>query len=107
MPWAALLLTVGFALREVGSFKYIYNDQNLDIFIAESVMIMSGPPVYAAINYIVLSRILFYVPYLSPIHPGRVLTTFLAADAVCEVLIVNGVQRIVNSRFSEASRQLG
>jgi hypothetical protein len=107
MPWASLLLTVGFALREVGAFKYIYNDKNLDIYIAESVMIMSGPPVYAAINYIVLSRILFYVPYLSPIHPGRVLTTFLAADAVCEILIVNGVQRIVNSRFSEASRQLG
>lgn len=107
MPWAALLLTVGFALREVGSFNYIYSNRNLDIFIAESVMIMSGPPVYAAINYIVLSRILFYVPYLSPIHPGRVLTTFLAADAVCEVLIVNGVQRIVNSRISEAGRKLG
>lgn len=107
MPWAALLLTVGFALREVGAFNYMYNDRNLDIFIAESVLIMSGPPVYAAINYIVLSRILFYVPYLSPIHPGRVLTTFLAADAVCEVLIINGVQRIVNSRFSERARQLG
>jgi hypothetical protein len=107
MPWASLLLTVGFALREVGAFNYIYNNRNLNIYIAENVMIMSGPPVYAAINYIVLSRILFYVPYLSPILPGRVLTTFLAADTVCEVLIVNGVQRIVNSRFSEASRQLG
>lgn len=64
-------------------------------------------PVYAAINYIVLSRILFYVPYLSPIHPGRVLTTFLAADVVCEILIVNGVQRLVNSRFNERNRQLG
>ncbi|KAE9984707.1 hypothetical protein EG327_004918 [Venturia inaequalis] len=107
MPWASLLLTVGFALREVGAFNYIYSPRNLDIYIAESVMIMSGPPVYAAINYIVLSRILFYVPYLSLIHPGRVLTTFLAADAVCEVLIINGVQRIANSRFSEASRKLG
>ncbi|TLD31776.1 Serine/threonine-protein phosphatase T [Venturia nashicola] len=107
MPWASLLLTVGFALREVGAFNYIYSHRNLDIYIAEYVMIMSGPPVYAAINYIVLSRILFYVPYLSPIHPGRVLTTFLAADTVCEILIINGVQRIVNSRASEASRKLG
>ncbi|QDS76748.1 hypothetical protein FKW77_001495 [Venturia effusa] len=107
MPWAALLLTVGFALREVGAFNYFYTERNLDILIAGAVMIMSGPPVYAAINYIVLSRILFYVPYLSPIHPGRVLTTFIAADAVCEILIVNGVQRLVNSRFSEASRKLG
>jgi hypothetical protein len=69
--------------------------------------LQSHSPVYAAINYIVLSRILFYVPYLSPIHPGRVLTTFLAADAVCEILIVNGVQRLVNSRFDERNRQIG
>jgi len=103
MPWAALLLTAGFILREIGAFNY----GNIDILIANSVLIMSGPPVYAAINYIVLSRVLFYVPYLSPIHPGRVLTTFLALDAVCEVLIVNGVQRIVNSRFSEHGRQIG
>jgi hypothetical protein len=64
-------------------------------------------PVYAAINYIILSRILFYVPYLSPIHPGRVLTTFLAADAICEILIVQGVQRIVNSRFDAHQRNIG
>jgi len=107
MPWASLLLTIGFILREVGAFNYIYSDRNLNILIASSVFIMSGPPAYAAINYIILSRILFYVPYLSPIHPGRVLTTFLAADAVCEVLIVNGVQRIVNARFDEHQRAIG
>ena len=55
----------------------------------------------------VLSRVLFYVPYLSPIHPGRVLTTFLAADALCEILIVNGVQKIVDSRFDEKTREIG
>src|SRR5690242_1407470 len=84
---------------------------------------MSGPPVYAGINYLgkhkktteyseanrclVLSRVLFYVPYLSPIHPGRVLTTFLAADAVCEILIINGVQKIVDSRFDAKTREIG
>jgi hypothetical protein len=103
MPWAALLLTTGFILREIGAFDY----SNIPLFIAESVMIMSGPPVYAGINYLVLSRVLFYVPYLSPIHPGRVLTTFLAADVVCEILIINGVQKIVDSRFSEHTREIG
>lgn len=39
MPWAALLLTAGFILREVGAF----NMSNLDVFIAENVLIMSGP----------------------------------------------------------------
>jgi hypothetical protein len=103
MPWAALLLTAGFILREIGAFNY----GNVPILIAQSVLIMSGPPVYAGINYLVLSRVLFYVPYLSPIHPGRVLTTFLAADAICEVLIVNGVQKIVDSRFNEHTREIG
>jgi hypothetical protein len=51
--------------------------------------------------------VLFYVPYLSPIHPGRVLTTFLAADAVCEILIINGVQKIVDSRFDSKTRDIG
>jgi len=39
MPWAALLLTAGFVLREVSAFNY--ND--VDIFIATTVLIMSGP----------------------------------------------------------------
>jgi membrane protein DedA with SNARE-associated domain len=39
MPWAALLLTAGFALREVGAYHY----SNVDILIANTVLIMSGP----------------------------------------------------------------
>lgn len=39
MPWAALLLTTGFALREVGAFHY----SNVDILISNTVLIMSGP----------------------------------------------------------------
>ncbi|KAF2672482.1 hypothetical protein BT63DRAFT_452989 [Microthyrium microscopicum] len=103
MPWAAILLTTGFAFREYGAFHY----KNVDILIVNSVLIFSGPPVYALINYMVLSRILYYAPYLSPLHPGRVLTTFLAADLLCEVLLVNGVQRVVNTRFSDHQRSIG
>jgi hypothetical protein len=43
MPWAALLLTTGFILREVGAYNYFYSNQNLDILIAMNVLIMSGP----------------------------------------------------------------
>ena len=103
MPWAALILTTGFALREYGAFHY----DNLDILIANTVLIMSGPPVYALINYMVLGRLLHYVPYLSPMHPGRVMTTFLAADFLCELLIANGAQRMVNTRLSNAERDAG
>jgi RTA1 like protein len=103
MPWASIILTAGFALREYGAYHY----DNLDILIANLVLIMSGPPVYALINYLVLSRILFYVPYLSPIHPGRVLTTFLAMDTLCEIIIVNGADRVLNSNISKTERNVG
>jgi hypothetical protein len=103
MPWASILLTTGFALREYGAFHY----ENLNILIASTVLIMSGPPVYALINYLVLSRILYYVPYLSPIHPGRVLTTLLATDTLCEILIANGAVRIFNSKLTDTERHVG
>lgn len=103
MPWASIILTTGFALREYGAYQY----KNVDILVANTVLIMSGPPVYALINYLILSRILYYVPYLSPIHPGRVLTTFLALDALCEAIIVNGALRVANTNWSEGQRKVG
>jgi hypothetical protein len=81
----------GFAVRLAGA----YNTDNLAYLVASSVLIMSGPPVYALINYLILSRILYYVPHLAPLHPGRVATTFVGLDGVCEVLIGQGVWRMV------------
>jgi hypothetical protein len=93
----------GFALREMGSF----HTDNLAYLIASTVLIMSGPPVYALINYFVLSRILYYIPYLAPMHPGRIATTFVGLDAVCEILIGQGAWRMANSTMTEKQRQLG
>ena len=39
VPWGALLLSVGMALREVGA----YNIDDLGILIASIVLLMSGP----------------------------------------------------------------
>lgn len=103
LPWAAILMTTGFIMREVGA--YHYND--LGILIASIVLIMSGPPVYAAINYIVFCRCLYYVPFMSPIHPLRVLATFLGIDAVIEILIGNGAARMANTSESRAFRKVG
>ncbi len=68
---------------------------------------VASRPVYAAINYLILSRVLYYVPYLSPIHPGRVLTTFLAADGICETLIGNGASRMANANLTSDQRAVG
>ncbi|KAF2118960.1 RTA1 like protein-domain-containing protein [Lophiotrema nucula] len=103
LPWAAALMITGFALREVGA----YNTDNLTYLIASTVLIMSGPPVYALINYFILSRILFFIPWLAPIHPGRVATTFVGLDAVCEILIGQGAWRMANSSLTVKQRKLG
>ncbi|KAJ9641965.1 hypothetical protein H2201_004499 [Coniosporium apollinis] len=96
-------MIAGFATREAGA----YHVENLGLVVASNALIMSGPPVYAAINYIILGRVLYYVPYLAPMHPGRVITTFLGIDAVIEAMIVNGAIRMTNSSLEESRRILG
>ena len=103
LPWAALLMISGFAVRLAGA----YDTDNLGYLIASTVLIMSGPPVYALINYFILSRLLYYIPYLAPLHPGRVATTFIGLDGVCEILIGQGAWRMANSSSTDAERQLG
>jgi hypothetical protein len=96
-------MIIGFAFREVGA----YHTSNLTYLVVSVVLIMSGPPVYALINYFILSRMLYYIPYLAPIHPGRVATTFIGLDGVCEILIGQGAWRMANSSMTVKQRQLG
>ena len=62
---------------------------------------------YALINYMILSRVLYYVPYLAPLHPGRVTTTFVGLDGVCEILIGQGAWRMANSSMTASQRKVG
>lgn len=45
----------------------------------------------------VLGRSLHYIPHLSPIHPDRTLTLFLALSAVVEALTANGAARAIRA----------
>jgi RTA1 like protein len=92
LPWGAALYTAGFVLRQVSSF----HNQDLGLYIASTVLLYAAPPVYAAVNYLVLGRVLHYVPSKSPIHPGRVVTTYLALDLLVEVLTGQGGWRIAD-----------
>lgn len=55
-------------------------------------------PLYELSNYFVLSRCLYYIPYHSPIHPGRVLTTFAAISTVIEVLNAQAARIVANTK---------
>ena len=90
LPWGAAIYVAGFAVREVAT----YYPGNLGIFIAFQVLHYAAPPVYQAVNYFILGRVLHYIPYLSPIHPGRVVSTFIGLDVVVEILVAQGASRL-------------
>ena len=92
LPWACLVYVAGFVMREVSSF----HTQNIPQFIATTALLYAAPPVYAAVNYLVLGRLLHYIPSKSPLHPGRVVTTYLGLDVLVEVLTGQGGWRIAN-----------
>ena len=64
-------------------------------------------PFYELANYIILGRILYYVPYHSPIHPGRVLTTFGAISGIVEALNGNGASYSSNADLPESKQEIG
>lgn len=103
LPWAALLFTAGFCLREYGA----YHVDNLPIYIASQVLIFCAPPVYTGADYFIFSRLLYYIPYLSPMHPGRVFTTFVGLDIIVEVLTGNGAANALNAKNTPAAKQAG
>ena len=107
MTFTCVVWIAGFVCRKVS----IYNDQNLEIFVAQYVLLFLGPPLFAGAEYFIFGRVLAYVPYHTPIHPGRVLTTFIMLDTVVEVLAANGASsnasaKNVNQRKSALDRML-
>ncbi|KAL5340114.1 hypothetical protein BJX70DRAFT_387548 [Aspergillus crustosus] len=104
LPWSALLFTIGFILRIVGAFgKW----DNVPLYIASTVFLLAGPPVYEGANFLILGRILYYIPYLSPIHPGRVFSTFIGSLFFVEVLTANGAALLANTEATQSRRDIG
>ncbi|KAI1412671.1 RTA1 like protein-domain-containing protein [Hypoxylon sp. FL1857] len=104
--WYALcgaIFAAGFIVRELGAFDY----RNLTYYIASSCLVYFAPPIYELCNYYILGRILYFVPYHSPIHPGRVLTTFAAISFVVEALNGVGVSYESNRSLPEDVQQIG
>ncbi|KAK3301532.1 uncharacterized protein B0H64DRAFT_41227 [Chaetomium fimeti] len=101
--FCALLFTVGFVIREIGAFDY----DDLIKFIASTCLIYAAPPLLELANYNVLGRILYYAPYHSPIHPGRVISTFAFVSIVIEILNGNGVAYSVNQSLTPSQQDMG
>lgn len=50
---------------------------------------------------------LYYIPYHSPIHPGRVFTTFIALAAVIESITANGAVRVASADSTLSEQNTG
>ncbi|KAK4153530.1 hypothetical protein C8A00DRAFT_33691 [Chaetomidium leptoderma] len=93
LPFCCVLFCAGFALREYGAFHY----EHLNVYLASTLLIYMSPPILELANYHILGRTLYYVPYFSPIHPGRVLTTLGSLSAMVEILNALGVAYLTTS----------
>jgi len=94
---AAALYAGGFIVQAISAHHY----DSIGLFIASSVCLILAPPIYASCLYLVLGRAMYYVPYLAPLHPGRVITTFVGLDVICGVILGQGVSKVSSPKGSE------
>lgn len=103
MVWASSVWVSGFVCRSIS----IHNVQNVNLFIAQYVLVLMGPPLYSAAEYFILGRLLSYLPYHTPIHPGRVLSTFLLLSAIVETLTASGAANSAGADQTSTQRDTG
>ncbi|KAI8957421.1 RTA1 like protein-domain-containing protein [Daldinia sp. FL1419] len=83
---AGLLYVIGFAFRVNGAFG---NWDQLGPFVVSVALIYVSPPLLSLVNYEILARVFYYVPYFSPMEPSTVLSTFAFLSIIIEC--INGV----------------
>ncbi|KAJ2893347.1 putative RTA1 domain protein [Zalerion maritima] len=106
-PICAVMFAVGYAMREYLALdNYVYRgSQNLIIYVLSQVFIYICPPLLELANYHVLGRIFYYVPYLAPLPPGRVLSIFGLLMIFVETLNALGVA--LSSNPTGSNQDLG
>ncbi|KAK1753520.1 RTA1 like protein-domain-containing protein [Echria macrotheca] len=101
--FCSMLFVGGFIVRELGAFDY----GDLIKYIVTICLVYAAPPLLELANYNILGRILYYVPYHSPVHPGRVITTFGFISIVVEALNGNGASLSANQSLPLWRQDLG
>lgn len=70
-----------------------YHPESLPLYIAQTCLVLAGPPIYAAAEYNILGRLMHYLPMHAPINPSRVLYFFIYVGAAVESLTAVGAVR--------------
>ncbi|KAK1579627.1 uncharacterized protein LY79DRAFT_563841 [Colletotrichum navitas] len=71
-----------FVARAFGAADY----KDLTAYVVHFNFVFAAPPLFELLNYGVLARVAYYLPYHCPIHPGRLKTTFTTLATIIEVL---------------------
>lgn len=71
-----------------------YHPGNIKLYIAQTCLVLAGPPIYSAAEYNILGRLMHYTPMHSPINPSRVLYFFIYVGAAVESLTAVGAVRL-------------
>lgn len=86
LVWGGAVFTAGWVLRAISSQDL----ENVPKFISQTVLILAGPPIYAAAEYNILGRLMHYLPIYAPLNPSRVVYLFVYMGAAVEGLTAAG-----------------
>lgn len=103
MFWGGTVFTTGWILRAVST----YHQTSIGLYIAQSVCIYGGPPIYSAAEYNVLGRLMRYLPMHAPLNPSRVLYFFVYLGILVESITAAGAARIAAAQKNHSLYQSG
>lgn len=93
MFWGGAVYVTGWILRCVSS----YHPANLNVYIAQTIFVYAGPPIYSAAAYNLVGRIMSYVPMFAILNPNRVVYFFVYLGALVEGLTAAGAGKIAKN----------
>lgn len=83
------------------------NLENIPTFIAQTVLIFAGPPIYAAAEYNILGRLMHYLPMHALLNPSRVLYLFIYLGAAVEGLTAAGATLMSSATVGSSNYSSG
>ncbi|KAH8598412.1 RTA1 like protein-domain-containing protein [Bisporella sp. PMI_857] len=103
MIWGGLVGTSGWVMRVISARQ----PGHLGLYSAQYTLILCAPPIYSAAEYVVLGRLMHYVPMHAPLNPGRVTYLFIYLGAVVEGLSAAGASQLSVSADNNSLAESG
>ncbi|MCJ1285118.1 hypothetical protein MMC26_004456 [Xylographa opegraphella] len=103
MFYGGVIFMTGWVFRAVSA----NHQQNLGFYIAQIVLILCGPPVYAAAEYNILGRLMHYLPMHAPLNPSRVFFFFIYLGALVETMTGVGAGQLAGGDLKSPRHRIG